>query len=954
MAKIFTVLFLLLFSVGAYAQTTTVKGKVVFSDDDGPAIGVVVVVNIADSTKLNQKGRVAATDASGNFTVWANEKNMELTFTYLGYKDRTVKVKMGDRNINLGTVKMRPDSKMIESVSVMGQASMSMIKEDTIQFNAAAFQTHPDATAEDLLKKMPGITTDDDGNVESQGEAIQKVYVNGKEYFEDDPSLALKSLPSNAVESIQLYDDQSDDAKFSGFDDGERIKAINIVVKQGFMNSTSGRASVGYGTDDRYMAGVQLNKYGDVHNYAIIAQANNANKRDFSPMSILSSGGRGGGRGNWSSDNSDLNDYTTTSNGGLNETYMIGGTYSGDFEKVDVSATYFYTGSNALNLKTTEQSYLTTAREYYQADSSMGWENSHRLSSKIKWDPTDYDRFNITLSASYSNNYGGSSMYSQTILDSLMNNWNDSEYNTRLDRFSGSMGLWWQHRFEKPGRTLSLGGTFSGNIDDGTRDQYSLYSSLDDLSAAVLDTIDQIGVVASSGYNVKGSITYSEPIGERSRVRLNYSATYDRSFSDNDGLNYDAALQTYSLEDTTTTNNINRNYTTHLVGLGYNYALGKQFTLNATLNYQYSTLNNTQITPIYDNVSVFDQYSFDALLPSLTVNYMPAVGQNIKFDYNAYSSFPSVSQLQEVLNTTNPLQVSQGNPDLEQSYTHKIRLGYNLAIPEKNLNLNIFAQGTLTSNYIATHRQYLTADTTVNGTTIVSGAQFSKPVNLQGYESYMVNTTFSVGIKPLKSNLSLNAYYRYTKTPSIEDDVEYMSFSNRFGGGVSLTSNISENVDFTLAYRPGVSFTTSSAGSMDEYYSHNLEAFLNVIFLKYFFISTDASWKNSFGTQSSYTQHYAIVNAAIGAKFLSNRQAEIRIGVYDALDQNQSLWQTAADTYTQITSSQVLGRYYMATLSFKFDTRSKRDRGSSDDDGGERRGPGGYGGGPGGGGSPRM
>lgn len=928
MTKFLTFLCVLLISVGAYAQTTTVRGKVAFSDDNSPAVGVVVVVNIADSTKLNLRGRVVATDSEGNFAVWANEKQIELSFNYLGYEAKPYKVKMGERNINVGTIMLTPSSKMVESVSVVGQASMGVVKEDTIQFNAAAFKTHPDATAEDLLKKMPGVTTDEDGNVESQGEAIKKVYVNGKEFFEDDPSLALKSLPVDAVESIQLYDDQSDDAKFSGFDDGERIKAVNIVVKQGVMNSASGRASVGYGTDGRYMAGAQVNKYGDVHNLAIIAQANNANKRDFSPMSILSGGKRGGGRGNWGSENDDLNNYSTSAWGGITETYMAGANYSGDFEKVEVNATYFYTGSNASKLSSKEQNYITTVRDYFQKDSTRGWDNAHRLRTKIEWNPTDYDRFNINLNGTYSNNYGGSMMDAETFLDNepTPSNFNISEYGTRLDRFSGDLGLWWQHRFSKPGRTISVGGNVSGNKDDGTRDQYSLYTSTKDLSSAVLDTIDQIGVVAASGYNVKGSVTYSEPLGEKSRLRANYTMTYDRSFSDNNGFNYDEALQTYTLEDTTTTNNINRNYTTQLAGLGYSYSLGKKFKFNATLNYQYSALNNTQVTPLYDNVPLADRYSFDAVLPSVSLKFTPAMGQNLKFDYNAYSSFPSVGQLQNILNTTNPLQVSQGNPDLHQSYSHKMTLRYNIAVPEKNINFNLFGMANLTSNYIATHRQFLTADTTVNGVTVVEGAQFSRPVNLQGYESYMLYSTFSFGIQPIRSNLNLSGYYRYSKTPSIENNVEYKSYSNRIGGSLSLTSNISENVDFTLAYRPGANFTTGGSGGLDEYYSHDLSAFLNVIFLKYFFVNADASWRNSFGSRESYDQHYAMINAAVGAKFLKNRQAEIRLGVYDALDQNRSVWQTTADTYTQITKSQVLSRYYMVTLSYKFDTRKKGKR----------------------------
>ncbi len=934
MARYLSFLLVLFLSVGAYAQTTTVKGKVVFSDDPQTVIGAVVVVNIEDSTRHNVKGRVAATDASGNFTVWTSDKEIELTINYTGYKEEKYKVKMGKGGtIDVGEIKIKPDSKMIETVTVVGQASMSMIKDDTLQFNAAAFQTQPDATAADLLKKMPGVTTDDDGNIEAQGETISKVYVNGKEYFESDPSLALKSLPVDAIESVQIYDDQSDDAKFSGFDDGERVKAVNIVVKEGFINSLSGRVSAGYGTDGRYSTGLQVNKYGDVHNFAIIGQANNANIRDFTPMDITSGGGRGGGRGQWSS-NTDLSSYNTSSFGGITETYMLGGNYSGDFEKVDVTATYFYMGSNADNWRNTQQNYLTTIREYLSSSNSLGYSNAHNLSSKVEWNPTDRDRFNITLTASYSNNHGGSGSATETFVDSLLSNYNNSDYSTELERMSGSFGLWWTHRFGKAGRTLSVGGNASGNLDSGNRYQFSEYGSDSGLSDLIIDTIDMIGLVDASGYNDKGSVTYAEPISKKSLAKVNYSLTYDRSFSDNRGFDYDNAVQTYTLEDTTTTNYINRNYTTQIGGLGYSYINGKKLTVNATLNYQYAQLNNTQISPLNTLITedgsdkTYREYSFEAVLPSVTVNYSPASGHNLRADYNAYSSFPSVGQLQDIIDNTDPLQVSIGNPNLEQSYSHSLRMRYNFANPQKNINFNLFANGTLTSNYIATNRKFLTADTVVSGVTVVDGAEFSVPVNLQGYASAMMHSTFSFGIKPLKSNMSVSVWYRYSHTPSISDDVEYISVSNRVGGNLSLTSNISQYVDFTVAYKPGVNTTKGGTGTIDNYYSHDVSTYLNLIFWKHFFINSEFTWKNSFGTQSTYTQHYALLNAAIGAKFFQNNCTELRFGVNDALNQNQSIWQSSYDTYTQITESQALQRYYMVTLSYKFDTR--RNKNNSD------------------------
>ncbi len=932
-----TTLLLLLSSLCALAQSTSITGQVFLEDDPSPAIGVIVTVNAADSLRLTERGRIVATDAQGEFSITTYDKEVTLTLSYLGYENLEVKVPMGRRNIDLGALTLMVGAYVVESIEVVGQSSMSLIKNDTIQFNAAAFKTHPDATAEDLLKKMPGVITDDDGNLEVQGETISKIYINGKEFFEEDPSLALKSLNVEAVESVQLFDDMSDEAKFSGFDDGQRVKAINIITKQNVMNASSGRMNVGFGANGEYLAGAQINKFGDVHSYTLIGQINNVNRRDYSPRDISSAGGRGGGgRRNWSSNSTDFAGFSTPAWGGVAETYMIGGSYTGNLEKVDITANYFYSGSNADRWSNMEQNYLTQSRDYFQADSSLGYYNSHRLFTKIEWEPSSRDRLTFIVRGNYANNMGNSSSLSETFLDNspIATNASNSRYNSRLERISGEGSVWWQHRLSDHGRTISLGGVVSGNSDNGNRAQYSLYNSLDELSEMTIDTINLRAFVDASGYNLKGSATYAEPIGMRSRVMGTYVINYNESLSDNLGLNYDKLVQDYTLSDTSTTNYINRNYITHLAGLGYSYALGQRFNITANLNYQYATLNNSQISPIYDNIEQRDNYGFEAILPSLSMSYSPSERSRLVFDYMANSIFPSVGQLQDIVNTSNPLQVSSGNPMLKQSYSHQLTLRYNLAIPNKNLNFNLFARGTLTSDYIATHRQFITSEMEINGVKVVEGAQYSTPVNLQGYANAMLYTTLSFGIKPIKSNMSLTGYYRYAKTPSMSDNIEYLTVNNRVGVQLQLTSNISENIDFSLSYRPGINLTEGGVSDFDRYFSHDLRANANIIFLKYFFINGDVSWRNSFGTLETYEQHYAMINAAIGAKLLKNRSAEIRIGVYDALNQNKSIRQYAGDAYTQITEEQVLGRYYMVTLGFKFDTGgggSKGKRGGRED-----------------------
>ena len=953
-------------SVGAWAQSVTIKGKVMLADDPLPAAGAMVRLNAADTAKKDLRGRTTATDGNGLFTLNSREAKNDVTISYLGYTPKSVAVPVGSRGaVDLGVITLEPMSEAIERVEIVAQASMAKVAGDTTQYNAAAFKTNPDATAEDLLKKMPGVSTDENGKVQAQGQEVTKVLVNGKEYFDSDPSAALKNLPVDAVESIQIFDSQSDAAKFSGFDDGERVRTVNIVTKAGVTNSFFGKAYAGGGlfapwtqmggTAGRYAGGLGLNFWRGDHRLTIIAQANNVNNQGFTLGDVSSSGGgrrSGGGRGRNTAGGTDISGFSTPVRGGIQASQMVGLNYNGQFgSKFKMSAAYMYNGVGADIWNKINQTFVTTPRVYESENSSGAFQHSHSFEARTEWNPSSTNRITFNPSVSYSNNFGSSTNWSQTYLDEKLSNSADNRYDTKLERLNANADLWWQHSFGGTGRTLSVGGVVNGRRDMGNREQKSYYYTADAATGQLQrDSIVQIGSVWGDGYTLTGSATYTEPLSAKSRLSANYSITYDKSISDKQGWNWDELTQHYSLVDTTTTNYFNRNYTTHVAGLGYTFVEGKALTLNATVNYQNALLNNAQTSPSASR-SGQNSYRFQTVLPSLRVSWNPSTGHNLNLMYNSNSIFPSVNQLQDVLNVDNPLQVSKGNPNLKQSYSNTLMLRYSYANTAKNINFWLMGFGNLTDDYISTHRIFLTQDTVINGTTLVRGAQYSEPVNLSGYVSARMMANVGFGIKPIKSNLNFQVGYSYGRTPSKQNNIDYVSNSNRINFGVSLTSNISENIDFTLYYRPGMNYTTAGTGAFDRYVNHNVGGNVNWIFAKYFFVNADAQWVNSLGTQASYTQHYALVNAAVGAKFFKNRAGELRLACYDILDQNRSVYQSSADTYTQLTQTNILRQYFMLSFTYKFDTRKGNARQSTSDSGSSSRG-GMYGPYPGAGGPP--
>lgn len=969
MKRILGLFALLVLSTAGRAAQITVKGQVVGGDDGQPIAGAYVIIN-ASAPEASK--RTTLTAADGTFSVVSREKTTEITISFIGYKNytKTIDPSAGG-TVDLGTIRLPLSVQVTQEVRVTAKAPMATMKGDTLQYNAAAFKTNPDASSEDLLKKMPGVTTDEDGAVEVHGQTVGKVYVDGKEFFADDPAVALKTLPADVVESMQIFDDKDDESKFSGFDNGERIKAINIVTKNGVSTSTFGKVYGGYGSDNRYSVGAAANIFNTDQRWTILASRNNVNNQGFTLNDIASSmmgrrGGMGGGI--------DASQFTTNVRGGVRTTTMAGLNYQGEFEKVKVGGSYFFNNVNADIWRAVGQDYKNMSRLYNDTTATSGYNYQHRANLRLEWNPNETNRIFFMPRVTYATNHGRSASLQTTWLDNVLSNTAANRYATRLGTYDASANLWWMHRFGKAGRTFSVGGSVGGSNGWGNRTQQSEYGSLDDgtddgSAPSLVDlytkatgdltysTLNQIGRLSTPGFDVSGRISYAEPLSQSSRLMFSYRISYDQTDSRILSYDWDPLLNEVLELDPTTSNLFDRDQTRHVGTVGYNWVEKDRMTLNASLSYQYSLLNDDETYPHPLN----NRYDFDAWLPRVRFEWKPTRLQSLNIEYRRSASTPNVNQLQDVLDISNPLQVYVGNPNLKQSYTDRLQVRYNIANTEKSTNFHLFAFATLTQDYIANHRRYLTEDEEHNGITVVKGAQLSSPVNLNGYVSANLFGIYSFRVNPIRSNMNIGFRYQYAQTPSMEDYVKYLSHSNRLGLNLSLTSNISENVDFTLAYRPSLNFTTSRQKdngtqrmnrTFDRYVGSDLAGFLNIFLWKGLFINADATWRNSFGTQASYSQHYALVNAGIGYKFLKYRQAEVRIAGYDLLNQNRAFRQSSNDTYTQTTLSNVLKRYFMVSLTYKFDTRKGRsaDNYGTNDRWGAFGGRGGMGGGPRGGG----
>jgi hypothetical protein len=295
MKKIFLVLVLAFISQGLSAQYWVVKGTVADSTDQVPLFAATVVLkNKADSTL-----KVKITDQEGAFRITGVvDGSYELSISFVGFKTFRKTLEVQDKSTDLGTILMEVDAKAMAGVTVEGINQRVIQNGDTVEMNAIAYKVNPDATAQDLLEKMPGVVIQN-GQVQAQGENVTRVLVDGREFFGQDPSAALTNLPAEIIEKIQVYDEASDQAQFTGFNDGETTKTLNIITKASMRNGTFGKVYAGAGSDNIYNTGGSINLFREKSRLSVIGQMNNINIQNFSTSDLLgvTSGGGRGGRG---------------------------------------------------------------------------------------------------------------------------------------------------------------------------------------------------------------------------------------------------------------------------------------------------------------------------------------------------------------------------------------------------------------------------------------------------------------------------------------------------------------------------------------------------------------------------------------------------------------------------------------------------------------------------------
>jgi hypothetical protein len=911
------------FSGSVQGQITDSTSHQILSDAS------VTVTNTADSSNAG----FSVTDRSGKFRITGLEKgSYRINISFQGYEMIVKRFSIDDTHsqADLGTIYLKKASQTLQEVIV--ERPPIEVKEDTVEYNASAFKVKPNAYAEDVLKKLPGVQVDQDGNVTAQGEQVQKVYVDGKEFFGTDPKLATKNITADMIESVQVFDDMSDQAKFTKIDDGSRQKALNIKLKKDKKTGYFGRASAGYGTNDRYAGTLSFNRFNGDERFSIIGGSNNVNLQNFNFSDIITSmggygarnsggggfGGGGGrrGGGGYRGGSAGLSTSIGTGSGatGITQSTSGGLNYNNKFgNKFLVTGSYFFSRSNkALDQSSFMQSFFPGDSSSNQSSisTSRNINQNHRFTARMEYAIDSNTSIlmipNLTLQHSQSSSMDSTGTEAIKGNNQYLANTGITQNFNQRDGLSFNNNLLFRRRFRVPGRTITVGINTSINNSNGNGTNYApltFYSPDGNPDSLYMQDLHNTQKTHSNNNVV--SLSYTEPLGTGKLLEFNYAYTDNTNTSDRKAFNYDSLSEKYDQVNAPQTNYFKNDFTANRFGLNFRMA-SEKFSLQVGGGLQYSTLTSESLRASTGKDSVI-KYNFLNVIPTAFFNYKFSRTQNLRISYRGHTNQPNITQLQNVPDVTNPLQIKTGNPFLKNEFENNMNIRYNSFNPVtyKFISVNLVLDNTL--NNIVNRIDSLG-----------QGVQLITPINLNG--TFTGNSFVTFGI-PLRgrmkgSNLNFNNSIAYARNPSMLYNQVNISttwvVTQTAGINLAFGDKLNLGLNASLAYNTAAYSVQKNLN--DQYFSQTYSADISYTFIKDWVFNTDYNQYIISGRSAGYNQTIPLWNAGIAREIFKKRNAEIKLSVNDILNQNKSITRTVGDNYLTDTRSNVVKRYFMISF----------------------------------------
>ena len=896
------------------------------------------------------------TDDQGYATVTKLKKG-SYTFRVelMGYKSYVREITI-EKNMDLGTIRMADDAIALDAAQISAVGNPIIVKKDTIEYAASSFKTSDNDMLEELLKKLPGVEVEADGSITANGETIKKITIDGKTFFLDDPQLASKNIPAKIIEKVKVVEKKSDQAQFTGIDDGEEETVIDLSLRPGMMKGWFGNIMGGGGhdipgegsdmNDWRYQGAAMLGRFTDESQISIILNGNNTNNRGFNDVAgsmmqnMRGDRGMGRGMGGWGRNNGISNTWM----GGLNGAFTL---LDGD---MDLAGNYLYNGSDKfVEEESSKITYLDDGSRllYDQKGTNNTFSQGHRFGVRLEHKFSE--NTSILFEPQFNIGSGSFNEFSDFQTYTERDGQRDSTnrgYNSNLgdsDSWSTSGFLLFRQRLGKPGRTISanIRYSFSDNNLDGFNQ--SLTSVKDSAGLWGNEIVNQRFDQNSRSVSLSGRVVYTEPITEYIFFEANYqygwsrNTSYKNTFNSGTDLLDNSGLLIFnpageSIDDRYSNSILNRSITQR-AGVNFSYQKKKfRAQLGASVN----------PTDTYNETTGHDAYRSKVInwSPQAMLNYEFTENSNVRFFYFGWSNQPSTSQLLPVPDNSDPLNIALGNPNLNPYFNHNIRGNFRYTNKKTFTSVNARFGGSLVENAITSAQWYDPA-----------GVQYSIPVN--GPASGNVDARIMVNSPFGKTGLSIfsmtfaryNQSTSYIGTGALESskyyDAENASFNYALfnqdfpdlGASDKFITNRTQTMSFTqrlrLTYRNDFvevtlggrtrmskSWYTMENSQLKATWNNQADMSMNWTIPGgiNLIADLDYNWYNGYTTPQ---EDEFVLNAEI-TKQLFKKKFTLALKAYDILGQSKNLSVTDSANYHQEVRNNTLGRYIILSLTYRF------------------------------------
>ncbi|MFI5203273.1 MAG: outer membrane beta-barrel protein [Flavobacteriales bacterium] len=917
MRKILLNIFLLIgLSSAAYAQKTySIKGIVFENQTDSVPGASVMLLDLPDSTLL----LYTSSTKNGSFELKEipNGKYL-LQISSVGMPVLYKNIEVTGADLNLGNLDVSQGVKKLDEVLIEDYLVPVVIKGDTIEYNADAFKTKPNAVAEDLLKKLPGVEVDKDGNIKAQGEDVQKILVDGKEFFGTDPKMATKNLPADAIDKVQVYDKKSEEAEQTGIDDGEHEKTINLTLKKNKKQGIFGSVEASYAHENLYYGKIKLFRFSGKTQISVLGLGNNMNESgfDWSDYADFMGGWQNAFSGmDEGFDFGNLGLPIGGSNQGVSSAYSGGLNLNHQFTKrTKLSLNYSINrGIHILNSEENRQ-YNNSDNPYstFETEDANQRNYTHRAGFKfdIALDSSSEIKIKSNLSYLTQNDLKVTSQNTYTNSNILENQaYTDNVSDVTALKASGS--LQYRKKFGNPRRNISVGGDFVLNPYDGSVRLYSLkdFRINDSIPYWLHDTLHQEQIAEQEQFSWGANFSFVEPVSPNSHVQFQYK--FNTSERDQLKNYFDIPSSGENQLNDTLSGNYKNNYSWHNASVGWTLRKNDHFLLIGLAG---------QVSDLSGKVAISDTLitkQFRNLLPRFRYNYKFSKTSRFSLNYNTRINEPNVAQLQPVIDNSNPFKLYIGNPDLKAEYSHRGRLEY-----------SSFSQFSYTTCFISGSVGYTRNKISTAVTTDSNFIQTSSPVNVDYEVNYDGYVYYDFPIKPLKIKMELSAGLSGSQSllyvNGLLDNVNRLSPDFEVG----IENRKKENFDISvgLEYSIKSSKYATNANLNQTFYSYSPYLYLEVFLGDNWTFSTDFDWSFYKGNAFNKDQDIALWEAAISYQFLKNKVGELELSVFDILNQYRGFEQNSSVNYILEKKYNTLSRYFMLSFTYSIKRMNGKHR----------------------------